>query len=482
MSLTGIITISIFVINIFLALIVIFISRKSASSTWAWLLVLLFLPVVGFILYILLGRNLRKKHFLRWKMAHEDEPLRMYIDQKRTIYDQTFEFPNEISKKNKRLIKMNVDYNHAILTAKNEVTLITDGKEKFKQLIQDIESATDHIHIQYYIFKMDETGRAIYQALVKKAQEGISVKFLYDDLGSRKLGHSDFKEFIAAGGEVGAFFPSYLKILNPRVNFRNHRKVVVIDGEIGYIGGFNVGNEYASLDDNFGYWRDTHIRIHGHSVYSLQAHFLFDWYQTKHKKLTDELLTYFPVFHVDHQTPIQIVSSGPDTEIESIKNSYIRMILSAKKYIYIQSPYFVPDIAFLNAIQIAAASGVDVRVITPAKADHPFVYGGNSAYGGDLLHHGGRLFRYKKGFLHSKMMVIDDEICTIGTTNIDVRSFSLNFEMNAIIFDEKIAKQCRELFEQDIVDSFEMTRELYEQRGTWTKIRESFSRLISPIL
>lgn len=482
MTLTSLLTVSVYVVNLLFALVVIFISRKSPSSTWAWLFVLFFLPIIGFALYLLLGRNLQKKHFVRWHAIQQEETIEIFHEQKTALEEGTYEFPNAITKKHSPLIKMNVDYNHALLSSKNDVKIFSEGKDKFRSVIEDIENAKQSIHIQYYIYKMDDVGKSIYNALIKKAQEGIEVKMIYDDLGSRKLRIKHFKKLTEAGGQVVAFFSSYLKLLNPRINFRNHRKLIIIDGRIGYIGGFNVGNEYACLDDEIGYWRDTHLRIEGNSVYNMQAHFLFDWHQARNEELSEIEQRYFPSFTVDAHTPVQIVSSGPDTDFESIKNSYIRMILSAKKYVYIQSPYFVPDEAFLHAIQIAASSGVDVRIMTPEKTDHPFVYGANSAYGGDLLEHGGRVYRYTKGFLHAKMLVIDDEVATIGTANIDVRSFSLNFEINAILYDEALAIKCRELFETDIKDSFELTIEKYEHRKTWTKIRESVSRLLSPIL
>lgn len=482
MTITSVLTIIVYVLNVLFALFVIFISRKSPSSAWAWLFVLFFLPIVGFIFYLLLGRNLQKKHFVRWLTVKKNEKAEIFQEQHTTLQDGTYEFPNDITKRHQALIKMNVDYNHALLSTKNDVRILSEGKVKFQAVIDDILQAKEHIHLQYYIFKMDDVGRSIYTALVQKAKEGVEVRVIYDDLGSRKLKKKHFKELIAAGGDVVAFFSSYLKVLNPRVNFRNHRKLVIIDGKVGYIGGFNVGNEYACLDETIGYWRDLHLRIEGHSVYSMQAHFLFDWHQAKNDEFESDEENYFPSFDVDSMIPVQIVSSGPDTEHESIKNSYIRMILSAKRYVYIQSPYFVPDEAFLHAIQIAASSGVDVRIMTPAVTDHPFVYGANSAYGGDLLAVGGRVFRYEKGFLHAKMIVIDDEVATIGTANIDVRSFSLNFEINAVMFDADIAKQCRALFEADEKVSFEMTEERYENRSNWTKLREAVSRLLSPIL
>ncbi|WP_274310367.1 cardiolipin synthase [Solibacillus daqui] len=482
MTIASVLTITLYVLNIIFALIVIFISRKSPSSTWAWLFVFFFLPIVGFFLYLLFGRNLRKKHFVRWRAIHQHELLDTYKEQQQHIHNGTYDYPNAISKKYAPLIQMNVDYNHAMLSAHNDVKLFTNGNEKFDAVVEDIMQAKESIHIQYYIYKMDDVGKRIFNALVQKAKEGVEVKLIYDDLGSRKLRPRHLQQLIDAGGQAVAFFSSVFKILNPRVNFRNHRKLVIIDGKIGYIGGFNVGNEYVGLDEKFGYWRDTHLRIEGHSVYSMQAHFLFDWHQARNEEFKSGDEKYFPSFEIAKTIPVQIVSSGPDTDYESIKNSYIRMILSAKRYVYIQSPYFVPDEAFLHAIQIAASSGVDVRVMTPENTDHPFIYGANSAYNGDLLEHGGRVFRYTKGFLHAKMLVIDDEVATIGTTNIDVRSFSLNFEINALIYDSDIAMQCRQLFEQDQQDCFEMTNERFAQRTTWTKVREAISRLISPIL
>ena len=482
MTWINIVTLIAYTLNIIFAMIVIFASRKAPSSTWAWLFVLFFLPIIGFFLYIFLGRNLHKKNFVRWKMMQQDQTITVFNEQQQALRDETFQFPNHITKNYKRLVQMNVDLNHAILSNHNETTLYATGDEKFKALLADIEQATKHIHIQYYIFKLDIIGEQIHQAIIKKAKEGVKVRVIFDDLGSRKLKIKHFKQLLDAGGEVQAYFPSLFALLNPRINFRNHRKLVIIDGVIGYIGGFNVGKEYAGLDEKVGFWRDLHVRIVGNAVHSLQAHFLFDWHQAANTEYNEYDDAYYPQANVQNITPIQIVSSGPDTDYESIKESYIRMIMSARKYIYIQTPYFVPDAAFLTAIQIAAASGVEVKVMTPAKPDHMFIYGANSYYTGELMEHGGTALRYTKGFLHSKMMVIDDEICTIGTTNIDIRSFSLNFEINAVIYDEQVAKQCRAIFEEDEQYAFEMTTERYEKRPLWTKIREAFSRLISPIL
>lgn len=482
MTMISFLTIIVYLINFLLAFAVIVISRKSASATWAWIFVLFFIPIFGFILFMILGRELQLKSFISWRVLKQAETFEPYTKQRDALREGTFEFPNEVAQNYTNLVHMNVEMNYALLTNRNETQLFAIGQDKFKSLLHDIEQAKHHIHIQYYIFKLDVIGEEIYKVLIKKAQQGVKVRVLFDDLGSRKLKVRDFQELIDAGGEVCAFFPAFLSMINPRLNCRNHRKVVVIDGEIGYIGGFNIGKEYAGLDEGFGFWRDLHVRIKGEAVHHLQLHFLFDWYQAMNIHYVEMHSAYFPESKVENVLPIQIVSSGPDTEFESIKESYIRLIMSAKKYIYIQTPYFIPDDAFLKSLQIVASSGIDVRVMTPAKPDHPFIYGGNSAFGGDLLKYGGRIFRYEKGFLHTKMMVIDDEICTIGTTNLDIRSFSLNFELNGIFFDREMAITCRELYLEDEGHSFEMTKERYAKRRKWTKVREGFSRLIAPIL
>ena len=482
MSVSTIFTISLYIANMIFAAAIIFVSRKKPSAVWAWLFVLFFLPIVGFIIYILLGRNLRKKNFVRWQAVHQKNYDEKFGEQQEAILNKTFRYPNKQSQKHEQLIHMNVVTNHAYYGEKNEIVLLDTGNAKFDTLVEDILQAKKYVHIQYYIYKMDDLGQRIYHALVEKAKEGLEVKLIYDDLGSRKLKKKHFKELTDHGGQVQAYFPSLFKLLNPRVNYRNHRKLAIIDGSTGYIGGFNVGNEYLGLDKKFNYWRDTHLKVVGTAVHSMQAHFLFDWEQAAGEPPRRQIEHYYPAIETTGTTPIQVVSSGPDTDHESIKKSYLRMIMSAKKYVYIQSPYFIPDEPFLEAVEIAAASGVDVRVMTPAKPDHMFVYGGNSAYGGDVLEAGGRVFRYSKGFIHAKMLLIDDEIVSIGTANIDVRSFSLNFEITALIFEEEFTKKCRALFEHDQEDSFEITEEIYENRPIWTKIREAFSRLISPIL
>ena len=469
-------------INILFALTVIFLERKKPSSTWAWLLVLFFLPFVGFFLYLLLGRQLRKKHLFRWD-GRKDIGIEQLINyQIEAIENNELELRAEHIKSYNHLIYMNLKTNNAVLTQDNDVKIFDDGSDKFEALINDILHAKNHIHIQYYIFKLDNLGQRIVNALIKKAKQGVKVRVLFDEMGSRGVRKRHFKELIEAGGEVEVFFPSILPLINPRLNFRNHRKISIIDGRIGYIGGFNVGDEYLSLSDRFGYWRDTHLRIEGSAVHPLQTRFILDWNQASAKNDICYAERYFPIIPQKGTAALQIISSGPDTEWEVIKNNYLHLISNAKKYVYIQSPYFIPDESFFDAIKIAALSGLDVRIMIPNKPDHMFVYWATYSYVGPLVEAGAKVYHYEKGFIHAKMIVVDDEIASVGTANIDVRSFSLNFEVNALLYDRLLAHRLAEIFESDILDCSELTFELYKNRSSFIKFKESISRLLSPIL
>ena len=473
---------AIITLNIFLAIVLIFLERRDASSTWAWLMVLFFIPVVGFLLYLMLGRQLRKKHLFRWEGRSRigiDNLIDYQID---AIEDGTFEFRLEDTHAFKDMIYMQLRNNHAVLTQDNALTIFNDGEKKFSALLDDLEHAKDHIHIQYYIFRLDGLGSRIYDVLIRKAKQGVKVRLLFDDMGSRGLRKRHFKELINLGGEVEAFFPSIMPLLNPRLNYRNHRKIVVIDGRVGYIGGFNVGDEYLGLDRKFGYWRDTHLRMEGSALHPLQTRFILDWNQASRDQDIEYSDRYFPAIPLKGSVGLQIVSSGPDSEWEQIKNGYLKLITMAKKYIYIQSPYFIPDASFMDSLRIACLSGIDVRIMIPNKPDHMFVYWATYSYVGNLIKAGAKVYIYENGFLHTKMIVVDDEASTVGTANIDVRSFKLNFEVNAFIYDRETSHQLAELFEQDMLLSTELTWELYEERTRLIKMKESFSRLLSPIL
>ncbi|MEN8701412.1 cardiolipin synthase [Bacillus infantis] len=472
----------IFVLNVIFAVIVIFLERRDAGGTWAWLMVLFFIPILGFIMYFLFGQNLARRKMFQWEDREKvgiDEMIRQQIH---SIKNKLFSFRNETIRESYDLIYMHLINNEAVLTQDNEVEIFTDGRKKFDSLIGDIKSAKDHIHLQYYIFKKDNLGKGLVSLLTEKAKEGVKVRVLYDELGSRGVTKRFFRELRAAGGEVEAFFPSRLPFINIRVNYRNHRKLAIIDGKLGYVGGFNVGDEYLGLDPSFGYWRDTHLRISGEAVHAIQTRFILDWNQASHRHDIHYHTRYFPESTGSGNIGIQIVNSGPDSEWEQIKNGYIKMISSAKESIMIQTPYFIPDASLLDALRIASLSGVKVKIMIPNKPDHMFVYWATYSYIGEMLKTGAEIYIYDNGFIHAKTIVVDEKIASVGTANIDVRSFRLNFEVNAFIYDKEVSRQLAGKFRDDIELSSLMDAERYSKRSFYIRLKESISRLLSPIL
>ncbi|WP_370688027.1 cardiolipin synthase [uncultured Clostridium sp.] len=341
------------------------------------------------------------------------------------------------------------------------------------------------MNIQFYIFKNDDIGTKILNILEEKAKAGVEVRLLYDSVGSRLLNKDVLKSLRDVGGKTGEFFPSWLKFININMNFRNHRKIVVIDDKIGFVGGFNVGDEYLGKDKKFGYWRDTHIKFKGSAVKDLNLRFLADWrYATKEDVDLTQVLEVSDESIGEPNTGMQIVSSGPNlSERYEIKLAYLKMIQKAKRYLYIQSPYLIIDKTISDSLKLASASGVDVKIMIPGKGDHPFVYWANLVNAGELLEYGIKIYHYDKtAFLHAKTVVIDDEICSIGTANMDTRSYELNFEVNAFIYSKGISKKQKAEFEKDMLKCEELTLEKYKNRGRVVRIKESISRLFSDVL
>jgi cardiolipin synthase len=339
--------------------------------------------------------------------------------------------------------------------------------------------------VEYYIIKNDTLALKLIDILTRKALEGVEVRLLFDAMGGRYIPQHILDAFESAGGKIGEFFPSRFKMLNLRVNYRNHRKIVIIDGKIGFVGGFNVGNEYLGQNRKMGYWRDTHLKINGYAAYELQLRFLLDWRASSCEEflIDDTILDrYFPIIPQKNGAGIQIVSSGPDKINQQIKQGFLRMINTAEDYILIQSPYFVPDESILEALKIALLSWIDFLIMIPNKPDHIFIYWATLAYVGELIEYGARIYIYENGFLHAKTIVVDDSVCSVGSCNFDIRSFRLNFETNAFIYNRKVATQLKQIFVEDIKKCTYYNKELYHNRSRRIRIKESISRLFSPLL
>ncbi len=446
------------IINFILAFTVIFLERKNASSTWAWIMVLFFIPIVGFVLYLIFGRKLSNRYKFIWDKKRKSGVKKEVDSQLKVIEEDHFTFEQDILREYRALYYLHLKHNNALYSQDNEVQIYTDGTEKFQALISDLNKAKDHIHLLYYIIREDQLGTKIARILMNKAQSGVEVRMLYDDMGSRSLSKKFIRQLEAAGVKVDAFFPPLIPKVNLKINFRNHRKLAIIDGEIGYIGGFNIGDEYLGRDHKFGYWRDTHLRIKGNAVKDMQNRFILDWNQASRNIIEYDTRYYVGGSHGD--VGVQIVSSGPDSEWEQIKYGYIKMILTAKEYVYIQTPYFIPDESLMDALRIAALSGVKIKLMIPNKPDHPFVYWATLSYAGELLQENAEVFMYQNGFLHAKTIVVDGKIASVGTANIDVRSFRLNFEVNAFLYNTKFAEKLVDIFEKDITYSTQMTQKL----------------------
>ncbi|MCG1009358.1 cardiolipin synthase [Salinicoccus sp. ID82-1] len=467
------------IINIILAVVMIVFEDKKASSIWAWLMVLFFIPVIGFFLYLLLGRSTGQQ---KWSDS-DDLPSKNLIEkQKAQFNDDKLFTPGSVPERFNALIGMLMRNDDSVFSKNNSVRMFTAGEDKFEALFDDIDSAEHHIHMEYYIMRDDQLGRRLRDILTRKAEEGVKVRFLYDGIGSRKIGKKFFSELRKHGGETKSFSSVVSALMRFRLNFRNHRKLVVIDGAIGYTGGYNVGDEYLGRSSKFGFWRDTHLRMEGQSVHLLQERFISDWNKYGRDDSIPFEDQYFPPPGPGGDMPLQIVSSGPDSEGGEIMHGFIKAIQEAEDYIYIQSPYFIPSSGILASLRVAALSGIDVSIMIPNKPDHPFVYPTTFSFSAEMMKAGAKIHIYDNGFLHAKTMVIDDKISTVGTANVDIRSSELNFEMNTFIYSEDFAAEMKSTFEADMEQSRQLTREMYESRSYYQKFKEHASRLLSPLL
>ena len=462
-------------------IIVIFVERKNPASTIAWALVLIFLPFVGFIAYAMFGSgfHIKKKRRYATKLIADAMHRGVIAKHAHTLAGE----PPQSDKPYGRMITYLQNDGDHFLTRDNAAVIFTDGRDMFARMKEDMRAAKTHIHLLYYIFRNDALGREILAILTEKARSGVDVRIIYDSLGSLLSRDRMFKALRAAGGQVAAFSPLVFSISSHlRLNYRNHRKITVIDGAVGYVGGMNIGEEYLGENPGLSPWRDTHLRLTGSSVTFLEERFLLDWTSAADQPLrADQIRSFMPRPLVRGNLDMQIVSSGPDTAVSTLKNGLLEMLYTARGNVYIQTPYFTPDDSFLDALRIAAGSGVDVRLMLPGRADHRIVHAASLGYARHILGSGVRVFVYD-GFLHAKTIVFDRSVASIGTANVDYRSFSLNFEINAFIYDQDFAAQCENIFLRDLENCVELDRDWFENRSPLTRAAYSASRLLAPLM
>lgn len=479
------------IINIAFAVWTVFKSRRSVVATWAWMLVLTVLPGIGFILYLFFGRQL--SHDEIFAIQEEQEITRScYLSQQRKMFEQYDLLPKkERLPRARMLTELNLNNDDAILTFDNHVKVFTSGPELFDQMITDIKNAKKSISLEFYTFYADNLGHRVLKALEEAASNGAKVRVIYDTSGSRGTKPSFFDHLRELGGEAQPFISTSKKhwFTTPRLNYHLHRKLVIIDHHIGYIGGFNIGDQYVNQSPKFGHWRDTHLRVTGQSTIMMEVRFAMDWNTSvRRTNLPKFELSELRKFNIDRKdmdddqnVAMQIVSSGPDNQHYGIRRGYEGIIAGAKKYIYIQTPYLIPEESILEALIIAANSGVDVRIMIPCMPDHPFVYRATEYYAKYLVAHNVKVYKYNDGFIHAKTMISGSNISSVGSANQDFRSYTLNFEVNSFNYNPVLTKELKEIFEKDLDKCTLLTNEYFAKQSSWLKFKQYFSRLLSPI-
>jgi cardiolipin synthase len=462
--------------DIIFFVILFFSEKNSPAKVLLWAIVLIFLPVVGFILYIIIGQTFYSDDKFKKKGLRDDE-IDNVLPSNKDLIDA------EPNPEYKRTAEAILNAGGLGFSNNNDVKLYTLGEDKFKDLYEDLRNAKKYIHFEYYIIRDDELGNELMSILTEKVKEGVEVKLLTDDFGVGKGPKKSIKTFKAAGGEFAVFHKVLWLIFSPKKNNRNHRKIAVIDGKIAYCGGFNVGDEYLGKGP-LGFWRDTAVRISGDAVKPLQVRFQMDWeYATKSELCPKEKLQdYYGETQYDSTGDCRIltVSGGPDVaDFNPVRMEYLELIRNAKKSVYLHSPYFIPNDSLQDALSVAAANGVDVKVIIPDKPDHMFVFWCNISSAYSVMGNGVKVYMYNRGFVHSKTMVVDGEFCSVGSANFDDRSLVLNFETNSVILSKEIGKQMDEAFEEDLKYCTEYTREDYENINGYQVLKVAFSRLFS---
>lgn len=456
--------------------------NRRPEATFAWLLAFIFLPVVGLIIYLFFGRSAKafSKRDTLWRQNLEPVAVRLLrpVLERQDTEIEKLEGKSASHRKLMLLVRRN---SHSALTTRNQVAIQQNAAAFYPSLIADMKGARHSIHHQYFIWQSDAFTAQIADLLVAKIKDGVAVRILYDSLGSQAMKRKYRKQLQAAGVAIVPTSPAYQL---HTLSYRNHRKITVIDGVISYTGGMNIGQEHIDGGKGFSFWRDTQVRLLGETSAILQAVFMVDWYNAVGENLFAE--EYFPrrvVEEINGNVPVQILTSGPDSRWAAIRQLYANMIITAEHHVYLQSPYFILDATIAEALRSAAMSGIDVKVMISARpSGNPWPEWAGNTYFGDVIDAGVRIFLYQKGYLHAKTISIDSRICSIGSANIDIRSFSINYELNAVLYDERLARELEGDFARDLENCSEFSQAKYDKRNVAVRFRDSVARLVSPLL
>lgn len=471
------VAIIVYVIIILISIYSLMLENRSAQHTLMWMYVLILFPVAGYFFYLFSGQLYLKGYLYKSKRTRDRDEWEK-IMRKEESRDLSFLIDSQ-----QCFAQYAKNASFTPITTGSKAKILKNGDETFAEIKKKLKEAEKFIHIEYYIFRSDRLGQEIIEILIEKAQQGVEVLFMFDAAGSMKFAAKDLKDMLDAGIKAQPFSPLKYGFFNQKFNFRNHRKIVIIDGEIGFVGGLNVGVEYLGEDENFGFWRDTHMVLTGEAVYTLHNVFLLDWEYVSGERVIEN---YPAVKKQDNDDvldgAIQVVASGPDTQQGIMSDFYYTMMSCATKSIWIATPYFVPDEAIRTALRVAAAKGIEVRIMVPEINDSYLTQYASRSYFSELLRSGAEIYTYKKGFLHQKVIIVDGNVASIGTANMDMRSFHLNFEVNVFLFGTSSIRDLVAHYEEDMLESEKISPVQYYKRGFMERSKESFARLFSGVL
>jgi len=478
-AMPSLVTILYFLTVVFIAILII-LENRNPVKTISWILVLVLLPFAGIVIYLFFGQEYRKTKMYSRKGLKDLERLRnLTMEQLDNLPDNHLKLSEQLYTK-KRLMNLMLSNSNAILTNNNEIQILRNGEETFPEIFRTIENARHHVHLEYYIIEDDRIGNYLRELLISKATEGVEVRLIFDDVGSWQLKKKFIRSMSDAGVMVDCFMKVRFPMLTSRVNYRNHRKILVVDGETAFVGGLNFADRYQDGVQGIGPWRDTHLKVTGGGATALQIIFMADWYFVSKEILKGS--AYFKPFESGDGKLVQMTSSGPDSDWESISQAYFSAIATANDYVYISTPYLMPTGDIVTALKTSALGGVDVRIIVPGLSDAITPKWGTNSYIEELVESGVKVYFYKGGFTHSKVIVADGIFSSVGTANLDFRSLETNFEVNAMIYDQEIAGILAGQFLEDQEKSELVILEEWQKRPRINKIKESFARILSPML
>lgn len=471
--------IGVLVIFVFQAATILVLEYRRPANAMAWLFILFLFPIVGFVLYYFLAQEYQRRRRVR-RRGGIDEQRRAEILSKSRVISTPEAMPGPEFASQERLFKLLRKAGAAPITACNRTRVLTNAEAAYEAMLRAIRGARGHIHFSSYILRDDETGRTFRGELIRKAREGVKVRLLYDGIGSIKIKRSFFVPLEEAGAHCASFFPLRPAFLKKRMNYRNHRKILVVDGTRGFVGGINIGDEYLGRHPRLGFWRDTHLELEGDAVYGLQEVFLKDWETATGENPKGP--AYFPEHGCAGSEAVQIVAGGPNRRDDAIHETLFAALAVAKERIWITTPYFIPDASVAMALKTAAMSGVDVRVIVPLVPDTYLVHAATLSYVDEMMSYGVRFWQYARGFIHAKVVIVDKLMASVGTANMDLRSFFSNFETNALLFHDERIEELERDFLQDLKDSREIELSAFRKRPRAAKAKQALARMLSPLL